>query len=326
MRNSEFGMKWELGVRSAELVRSAGSDEWLNAEGRGGNGPGRAKIRDVRVRGTSAVFIAACMMAVAPARADDVREVLARVREYVSWYDRELVTLIADERYVQTGGVQAGEGSAGRQASTSGGGRLLESEFGWVTVPALQDTIGVREVQRVDGQLVGGALRLRALMARPPADATSEVRDILAESATHNIGTVRRNINFPTFALAYLRDPRQPDTRWHADRSGEHVRLEFEERDRSTLVRTPHGSRTPARGRFTIDPGSGRILASELRVRIRERHAAFPRVYWMLVDFAPDPRLGLWVPVRMLERQYREGTKVPAGEDAGEATYLNYRR
>src|SRR5215218_3708996 len=132
MRNSEFGMNWECGVRSAELVRSAGSAEWLNAEGRGGNGAGRAKIRNVRVGGTSAVFITACMIAATPARADDVREVLARVREYVSWYDRELVTLIADERYVQTG-VQAGEGSAGRQASTSGGGRLLESEFGWVT-------------------------------------------------------------------------------------------------------------------------------------------------------------------------------------------------
>src|SRR4051812_24334378 len=97
IRNAEFGVRNELGVRSAELVRSAGSDERLNAEGRGGNRAGRAKIRDVRVRGTSAVFITACMMAVTPARADDVREVLARVREYVSWYDRQLVTLIADE-------------------------------------------------------------------------------------------------------------------------------------------------------------------------------------------------------------------------------------
>jgi hypothetical protein len=278
-------------------------------------------MRGMRLRGKSAVLITACMMAATPARGDDVREVLARVRQYVEWYDRQLVTLIADERYVQISGA-ADPGAAAWSRRT----RLLQSEFAWVTVSGLHDTLGVREVLRVDGQLVGGALRLRALLARPPADPSAEVRAILAESATHNVGSVRRNINFPTFALVYLRDPRQHDTRWHAIRSGEHVRLEFEERDRSTLVRTPDGIRTPARGRFTIDPGSGRILASELRVRIRERHASVPMVYWMLVDFAPDPRLELWVPVRMLERQYREGTTAAPAGDTGEATYANYRR
>jgi hypothetical protein len=152
------------------------------------------------------------------------------------------------------------------------------------------------------------------------------VREILAESATHNVGDVRRNINFPTFALAYLRRPREHDTKWRVVRSGGHVDLHFEERGRSTLVRTPEGIRSPARGRFSVDPATGRITACELRVRIHDGGSSRPMIYWMLVDFARDPRLDLWVPVRMLERHYRSrGASDHTGE-SGEATYGNYRR
>ena len=279
----------------------------------------------MRLRGMAAVLGTAFLVATPEAGGEDARAVLARVRDYVAWYDRQLVTLIADERYVQSSAGQAAE-SAAHPAANGSASRVLESEFGWVAVPALQDTLGVREVHRVDGLPVGGALRLRALLARRPEDPSADVRAILAESATHNVGNMRRNINFPTFALAYLRDPREHDTKWHVVRSGDHVRLEFEERDRSTLVRTPEGRRIPARGRFTIEPASGRIRACELRVRVRDGRSSHPMVYWMLVDFARDPRLDLWVPVRMLERQYRDEATAGTGGDAGEATYANYRR
>ena len=278
----------------------------------------------MRLHGMAAALSAAFVIAAPAAGAEDARAVLARVRGYVEWYDRQLLTLIADERYVQSSGGQASESA--NPSATGSASRVLESEFGWVAVPALQDTVGVREVHRVDGLPVGSALRLRALLAHPPEDPSADVRAILAESATHNIGNMRRNINFPTFALAYLRDPREHDTRWHVVRSGGHVRLEFEERDRSTLVRTPEGRRIPARGRFTIDPASGRIRACELRVRVRDGRSSHPMVYWMLVDFAADPRLDLWVPVRMLERQYRDAAGAGNSGDAGEATYANYRR
>jgi hypothetical protein len=242
---------------------------------------------------------------------------LAKTREYVAWYDGQLVALIADERYVQTGRVAGPSGTMTR---------VLESEFGWVAIPALNDTIGVREVRQVDGRPVTSAYRLRQLLQRPQENPSSEVRAILAESATHNVGDVRRNINFPTFALAYLRRPREHDTRWRVVRSGDHVDLHFEERDRSTLVRTPEGLRSPARGRFSIDPGTGRITALELRVRIRDSGFSRPMIYWMLVDFARDPRLDVWVPVRMLERHYRTRDAAAHSGESGEATYGNYRR
>jgi hypothetical protein len=246
--------------------------------------------------------------------------VLASVREYVAWYDRQLVTLIADERYVQaTGRVTPSENDE------NSGVRMLESEFGWVAIPAAQDIIGVREVRRVDGRSVAEAYRLRELLERPPADASLDIEAILAESARHNVGEVRRNINFPTFALAYLRRAREQDTRWRAVRSGDHIDLQFEERDRSTLVRSADGTRTPARGRFSVDPATGRISACELRVRISRGRGWHPLFYWMLVTFAADERLGIWVPVRMLERYYRNGATPATSEETGEATYENYR-
>jgi hypothetical protein len=277
----------------------------------------RAKIAFVGRHASTAVLIVALLLAPLDAEGGDARRVLAKAREYVAWYDRQLVALIADERYVQTGGLADGTGTATR---------LLESEFGWMTMPVLDDTIGVREVLRVDGRPIATAYRLRQLLQRPQENASSEVRAILAESATHNIGDVRRNINFPTFALAYLRRPREHDTRWRIVRSGDHVDLHFEERQRSTLVRTPEGMRSPARGRFSVDRGTGRITASELRVRVHDSGSSRPMTYWMLVDFARDPRLDIWVPVRMLERHYRSRDPAVHGAESGEATYGNYRR
>jgi hypothetical protein len=276
----------------------------------------------MRPRGTRtiAALTIACLASAPAAARDDAHALLARVREYVAWYDRQLVTLIADERYVQTS-----RGVTPSENGDNSGGRVLESEFGWVAILVAHDIIGVREVRRVDGRSVAKAYRLRELLERPPADASLDVEAILAESARHNVGEVRRNINFPTFALAYLRRAREQDTRWRAVRSGDHIDLQFEERDRATLVRSADGTRTPARGRFSVDPATGRISACELRVRISRGHGWRPLFYWMLVTFAADARLDLWVPVRMLERYYRPGGSPGSGDEAGEATYSNYR-
>ena len=79
--------------------------------------------------GTTAVLIAGLLIATPTAGRDDARGVLAKARDYVAWYDRQLVALIADERYVQTGRVADGTGAATR---------VLESEFGWVAIAALR--------------------------------------------------------------------------------------------------------------------------------------------------------------------------------------------
>ena len=77
--------------------------------------------------------------------------------------------------------------------------RVLQSEFGWITLAAPGETIGVREVLRVDGRVVAPAPRLQSLLRHRGSDASHQMDAILAESATWNLGTAHRNINFPTF-------------------------------------------------------------------------------------------------------------------------------
>jgi len=256
-------------------------------------------------------LVLAAVLGGLPAQAgDDARAVLARVRGYVAWYDRQLVTVVAEERYTQT---------------VSPTERVLYSEFGWIALPPPGETIGVREVLSVDGHTVTNAPRLQSLLRQPDSsDISREMDAILAESATWNLGAAYRNVNFPTFALAYVRRTGERDTKWRASGRGDHVDLEFEEQGHSVLVRTPDGLRSPARGRFSVDPTSGRIRQYEVRIRVPERGSLHRTTYWMLVDFAHQARLDLWVPVRMLEHHQREGEYTAASR--GEATYTNYRR
>jgi hypothetical protein len=191
-----------------------------------------------------------------------------------------------------------------------------------VTIPTLGETIGVREVLRVDGEPVNARPRLRRLLESPPPDPARELTAILAESATYNVGDVERNINFPTFALAYLR-PREDDraTRWRIEVAGDRAALRFEERGRTTLIRSASGKRSPARGSFVVEAETGRILSSSLTVPVVMDGGK--REYQLDVDFVQDERLGVWVPVRMRERSTSSDGQVDV---AGEATYVNYRR
>ena len=52
----------------------------------------------------------------------------------------------------------------------------------------------------------------------------------------------------------------------------------------------------PARGRFWIDPATGRVLMSELRCRTAQIKATID------VSFQSEPLLGLLVPIEMRER------------------------
>ena len=256
--------------------------------------------------------VAGCLCVTPVVTAQGAGGLLERAREYVARYERNLVALVADERYVQSA-----SGSRIPEEST----RTVESEFGWVAIPELRETVGVREVIRVDGRSVGAERRLRALLEHPRVNPSSEVAAILAESSRHNIGDVQRNVNFPTFALAYLRPRMNDGIRWRLDVGDAGVELRFEERGRTSIIRSAEGRRTPARGSFRVEPETGRILESSVVVPLVT--GGSKREYRLDVHFAEDARLELWVPVRMRERATASNGAV---EIAGEATYTNYRR
>jgi hypothetical protein len=260
----------------------------------------------VRLRAAFLVAtIAACGAVTLPALAREDRRV-TRAREYVARYLGDLVRVVGDEHYVQ--------GALRRT-------RVLDSEFAWIAIPSRGETIGVREVLRVDGRPVSDEPRLRRLLEGSAWDVSRDFEGLLAESATHNLGDVQRNINFPTFALAYLRVQDDGRVRWRAASVAAGLELQFEERGRATVIRSPDGRPTPARGAFLVDAATGRILRSSIAVSIT---AGGPkREYRVDVDFAEDVRLALWVPVRMSERAISPDGEV---ELACEATYTNYRR
>jgi hypothetical protein len=271
---------------------------------------------------TCLTLVLATVVGLPAAAGDSTREILARARQYVADYDRQLIAVIADEHYRQAITAVSNDDVGDSRE------RVLDSEFGWISLPALRETIGVRDVLRVDGRTIADGFRLRALLEHPQEDASREIRAILAESARHNIGRLERNFNFPTFPLVYIRRGPDADMRWHADRiGGGPVVLRFDERQRSTVVRTVEGKPTRASGRFTIDRESGRVLACDIRLQVPERPVARAPEYRIWVEFTHDDRLDLWVPARMIEHVGRaRGAAVMDDGMRGEATYRNYRR
>ena len=81
---------------------------------------------------------------------------------------------------------------------------------------------------------------------------------------------------------------------------------------RKTLIRTSTGRDIPARGRFWIEPATGRVLMSELTADSSAVRATID------VSYQSEPLLGYLVPIEMRERYEgrRDSTLIE-----GNATY-----
>jgi hypothetical protein len=95
--------------------------------------------------------------------------------------------------------------------------------------------------------------------------------------------------------------------------------IEYAEKRRGTVVRTPQGEDLPTSGRFWIDPETGRVLMSELLTRATGVAAAIDVSY----QSEPLPGLvGLSVPAEMRERYDLNAAMVVTGR----ATYGRFRQ
>ena len=163
----------------------------------------------------------------------------------------------------------------------------------------------------------------------------AEVRD---RSAAFNLGSIARDINLPTFALAALRTVNQPRFRFATPRTdkidGEVlVRIDFQERGRPTLVSGSGGRDIPLQGSVWLDQAEGRVRRTEILLRDRivappngaaeeERKRDEELASRITVVFGPDAGVGAWVPIEMRERYDNTWGEVTTGH----ATYGNYRR
>jgi hypothetical protein len=256
-------------------------------------------------------------------QAPSLGAVIDHLHAYLREYALRLPATIATEHYEQ-------RCVASPRVQIVGNGRaVLESEFGIMRMESPAGWLGVRDVQSVNGEVVPDRQeRLQALFLNPSGRRIDQARRIAQENARFNVGPIRRTINDPAIVLAMLEDdPNRAPLRFSKtgdttiDGAGAWV-IKFDERRRPTLIQTTTGEDQPANGRAWVDPSSGRLMRAELTIEAPPEifgpvtHVGFTAT--IVVEFADEPRLGLWVPSRMTERY----ASLPC---SGEATYTNYR-
>ncbi len=242
------------------------------------------------------------------------RDVLSRAGSVVLRYETELPRLVARETSMQRA---QGMSDLGRVQQ-----RRLVAEFGWVAFPGSTDVVGVRDVVEVDGRpLTTERERLQSLLHGSQAGAGAEVRRLLDEAARYNLNVTKgaRNLNLPTLVLFFLHPQAQPRFSWsrRSPPSAPLWEFEFKEREGPTFI---HGGadgreRVVSRGRVLIEPTSGMLRRSELRLHFDGIN------YTLVTTFDRVAALDLVLPVSLEERYETSSDSV-----VGTATYDNYRR
>lgn len=279
------------------------------------------------------VALAAIVNARPSAQTDTVDAVLARAGAYVADFHRQLSSIVAEERYVQD-----------VKAFAKGPGRLtmpmrteLLSDLLLVKPGGEASWMEFRDVFEVDGRPIRERNeRLLKMFLEPSPSAAGQISRILNESARFNIGDIQRNVNTPIFPLQFLEAANQPRFKFKqtSDRrpktltaaapadaafrvSTEVWVIAYDEKQSGTMIKTARMKDLPSRGRFWIEPASGRVLMSELIAENREVRATID------VSFQSEPLLGLLVPVEMRERYARNQTHSLV---EGRATYGKFRQ
>ena len=267
----------------------------------------------------------------AQAAQPSLSSVLSRAGDYVTSFNRQLSGIVAEEYYVQE--VRTKNANASTQLNR----RQLRSDFLLVLPNGGERYVEFRDVFEVDGHPVRDRdERLTKLFLSPDRN-VDQMREIIEESARHNIGDdIPRNINTPMLPLQFLlpaqrsrfkfnrANRRRPDlTGYDAPRGGTadfHVSndvwvIEFEETQRGTIIRTNEGRDFPAAGRFWIEPDTGTVLMTEL---VMDRGSVKAVID---VSYESEPLLGFRVPLEMRERYFAR-----SGRIEGVARYGKFRQ
>jgi hypothetical protein len=249
-----------------------------------------------------------------PVGAQTVRlgDVVARLDNYLQSYEERLANVVAEETYRQW----VEQGPTTRRSTTS---RVLRSDYALTLTSERNRWVGYRDTFEMDGVPVRDREeRLQPLLS---SGAVGQAARIAEQNARFNLGEdlISRNINIPTFALEMI-NPRSRD-RFRVRRTGTDVLdgrpgwlIEFRERERPTLVRTPDGRDQPSRVIALVDIQTGEVLQTVL---------TWERVKGSIaVSYGDAPGIPVPVPIRMAER-YVTGSGALV---IGEATYANFRQ
>jgi hypothetical protein len=256
-----------------------------------------------------------------PSAKPSLDQVMERVAAHVDVQIAALSNVVADERCVQ------------RNQYVDGGvfeERTLESEIAFVRLRDPDDTLGFRNVMRVDGEPTGADPGLLEKLVRDGPTATQAQR-IAAESSKYNLGRLQRNFNQPTLVYHFML--RRNQERFRFTRAGETQAggegvwiVEYRERQRPTIIRFEARRDVPVNGRLWIAPADGKIVRATII-------GALPVASSLEFTWREEPKLGIWVPAEMRETYWNVPVaNAPPGRRArryditGVATYSNYRR
>ena len=266
------------------------------------------------------------------AQQPSLNTVLDRASDYVADFNRQFSAMVAEEEYVQDMA-----GFVGGQPRN--GHRLLKSDLLLVRASDTQRYMDFRDVFEVDGRPVRDREQRLTNLFLEDGSNSGRFRQIVDESSRYNLGRaerILRTVNTPTLALHFLDQSQRSRFRFNRtnDRNaalgGREDRtdgrplfststelwvIEYREVVPGTIIRTPEGRDAPSRGRFWIEPSTGRVLMTELLVGDGQLRSTID------VTYQSKDTIGLLVPVQMRERYEAKNLLL-----TGTATYSNFRQ
>jgi hypothetical protein len=268
-----------------------------------------------------AAAVIGAWIGVAASQPADLDTLLQRLDAYFTDYEPALSALVAREVMTQT--IEAP--SRSRVASlTLTDKRRLESEVAFMALPGDTAWLGIRVVQKVNGKAVPSMADAFGALRRSDQPVALANR-ILAESARHNLGSVR-NTNLPNLPLELLhrrnRDRFAYAIDGHASIGGTRATVvQAIETGVPPLIRTPSGAELSTRVRAWLDD-RGRVLRAEVRLRNPQIRGVQDEPL-LRVEFRHSQKLDLLVPVEMREESSNTSTGVL---EVTVAKYSEFRR
>ena len=252
--------------------------------------------------------------------------VLLRATRYVEELHAQLSGVVMEERYEQRAFWPPGARPFGEGLERVS----LRSDYLLVQPEGAHRYFGFRDVFNANGSRVRDRdERLTQLFLEAGSSLDERVRGILSESARYNVGDIRRTTNTPTFALLFLRQSyrrgfefervanRWPGLGMDRPQIADVWVVAYNETWPTTVVRDGDSGNLPARGHYWIEPGTGRVLATELRFEGDDVESL------VTVRYDMPEELEHLVPVEMRElyHNHLSGSRVE-----GTATYSRFRR
>jgi hypothetical protein len=227
---------------------------------------------------------------------NDQAEVLARAAAYLESFGSRIPALVCDERFQLRASI--GDRVTVRTVKSATGFTRVDEPLSWFAVREVQEFNGRKQPVRAD--------RFAEVLQDPPATRATRLQSMVDQAAEFTPTLADRRLSDPLFGLQVVERQRQPrftfTLKGEEKIAGKPVRkIDFVERSPAVVQ--------DDNGRDVLSSGSVWIAADGAIARTRiEFSAPVDRPVREMkvattVNFAPDAKLGVWVPMSLLERQ-----------------------